>query len=260
MCFSACVYALVGAAVRELAPGVRLGIHSSSFTFADDERAFNRTPTRMMRDTIEASYRRLADYFNDMGIDPALVAAAREISNDRIRVLTRDEIWRFKIDRRGFVEDVWKLSDPATPTIRKLFVTERAGHTEFRDAMVNLTCQAPDQLRVDVALERVPGDADEAAGVRLVAGGIARVLTPNRRMMLGGSRTEYEVMSADIRPAFFLDAGGSINVSAAVRPSASVATLSTAGLRSALAKLLPLCGMSARPQLEKSHEASRPLQ
>ena len=90
MCFSACVYAIVGAAVRDIGPVAKLGIHSSSFTFSSSEdRASTKAPGRVMRATIEASYDRLGRYFVEMGIDPSLVTAAREISNDRIRVLTR---------------------------------------------------------------------------------------------------------------------------------------------------------------------------
>jgi len=250
MCFSACVYAIVGAAVREIAPGAKLGIHSSSFTFADEDRAVVRPSSRAMRETIEASYQRLGRYFSEMGIDPDLVAAARAISNDNIHVLTRAEIWRFKIDRRRFVEDGWRLSDPPTRAIHKSFVADRAGGSaDFRDALVNLTCGTPDRLRVDFALEHVPGDTAAARGFRLVAGGAERMLTPRRRMTLG-SKTEYEVGSVDVRPAFFLTAGGSIDVSAASSASSAgsrdfTASLSTAGLMPALAKLLPLCGMRA---------------
>jgi hypothetical protein len=251
MCFSACVYAIVGAAVRDIGPGVRLGIHSSSFTFADRDDSI-KPPPRVMRETIEASYARLARYFTEMGIDPALVAAAREISNDRIRVLTRAEIWRFKIDRRAFVEDGWRLSDAPTRGIHKTFVADR-GHADFREALVNLTCGAPDRLRIDVAIEHVTGDAVGANGFRLVVGGTARTLTPRRRMTYGSSRTEYEVGSLDVQPSFFLTAGSSIDVAATtsisseptLRPTNFAATLSTSGLMPALAKLLPLCGMSA---------------
>ena len=217
MCFSACVYAIVGAAVRDIAPGARLGIHSSSFTFADrDDRV--QPPPRVMRETIEASYARLGRYFTEMGIDPALVAAAREISNDRIRVLTRAEIWRFKIDRRAFVEDGWRLSDPSARAIHKNFVTDR-GHADFREALVNLTCGAPDRLRINVAIERVSGDAIGATGFRLVVGGTSRTLTPRRRMTFGASKTEYDVSSVDVPPSFFLSAGGSINVTVATSAS-----------------------------------------
>jgi hypothetical protein len=251
MCFSACVYAIVGAAVRDIAPGAKLGIHSSSFTFADEDHAMARPSSRVMRETIEASYDRLGRYFSEMGIDPDLVAAARAISNDKIHVLTRAEIWRFKIDRRRFVEDGWRLSDAPMRAIHKSFVADgAAGSADFRDALVKLSCGTADRLRVDFALEHVPGDAAGASGFRLVAGGTERVLTPRRRMALGGSTTEYEVSSVDVQPAFFLSAGGSIDVAAASSASSAgsrdfTATLSTVGLMPALAKLLPLCGMRA---------------
>jgi hypothetical protein len=278
MCFSACVYAIVGAAVRDIAPGAKLGIHSSSFTFAGSEdRASARLPGRAMRATIEASYERIGRYFVEMGIDPSLVAAAREIANDHIRVLTRADISRFKIDRRSFVEDGWRLSSPPTRAIHKSFVAERAGGgAGFRDAVVNLTCGPADRLRVDVALEHATSETTAENGVRLVAGGAERVLLPRRHMTLSRSKTEYEISTADVQPAFFAAAGESIRVSAvpgSPQPSAKAqekaqdkagdragdfaVTLSTAGLTPALAKLLPLCGMNA--SAIKAQAAPRPI-
>ncbi|HLH90480.1 MAG TPA: hypothetical protein VKX28_18665 [Xanthobacteraceae bacterium] len=249
MCFSACVYAIVGAATREIAPGARLGIHSSSFTFGDeDDSASARPSPRVMRETIEASYERLGRYFSEMGIDPDLVSAARAISNDKIRVLSRADIWRFKIDRRRFVEDGWRLSDPPTRAIHKAFAASRsAGSTDFRDAMVNLSCGAPDRLRVDVALEHGSGEAASATAFHLVAAGSDRVLKPRTRLTPRGTRTEYDLGSIDLPPAFFLAAGDSIAVSAETSAGSQdfAATLSTAGLKPALAKLLPQCGISA---------------
>jgi hypothetical protein len=264
MCFSACVYAIVGAAVREISPGAKLGIHSSSFTFAGSgEHASTKPLHRVMRASIEASYERLGRYFVEMGIDPALVTAAREIANDHIRVLTRADIWRVKIDRRGFVEDGWRLSSPPARAIHKSFVA--GGGADFRDALVNVTCGSVDRLRVDIALEHASGDATSQNGVRLVAGGAARTLLPRRHMMFGSSKIEYEISSADVSPAFFAAAGDAIAVStvvpgwseriaksvdkfndnAANKATEFTVTLSTAGLAPALAKLLPLCGMSA---------------
>jgi hypothetical protein len=183
-----------------------------------------------------------------MGIDPDLVAAARAISNDKIRILTRSDIWRFKIDRRRFIEDGWRLSDPPTRAIHKAFAASRsAGSTDFRDAMVNLSCGGPDRLRVDVALERGSGDAANATAFHLVAGGTDKVLRPRTRLTPRGSRTEYDLGSLDVPPDFFLSAGDSIAVSAEISAGSHdfAATLSTAGLKPALAKLLPLCGISA---------------
>ncbi|HEY1544886.1 MAG TPA: hypothetical protein VGG01_21015 [Xanthobacteraceae bacterium] len=271
MCFSACVYAIVGAAVRTIGPGAKLGIHSSSFTFAGSgEHASTKLPRHVMRASIEASYERLGRYFAEMGIDPALVAAAREIANDHIRVLSRTDIWRFKIDRRGFIEDGWRLSNPPARAIHKSFVAEGAGGgAYFRDALVNVTCGSADRLRVDIAIEHASADAASENGIRLVAGGAARTLVPRRHITFGSSKIEYEISSADVSPTFFAAAGDAIAVSTVVPGSSELVaksvdkfndkaadkvadkaagftvTLSTAGLMPALAKLLPLCGMSA---------------
>jgi hypothetical protein len=204
-----------------------------------------------------------------MGIDPSLVTAAREISNDRIRVLSRKEIWRFKIDRRSFIEGGWRLSGAPARAVHKSLVAERG--SDFREAVVNLTCGSPDRLRVAVALEHAAGDTAAESGIRLVAGGDERVLMPRRKMTFGRSKTEYEISSAEVPPAFFAAAGGTISISmslpGSLGPSAKAidkaidkaadkitnkttakagdfaVRVSTAGLMPALAKLLPLCGM-----------------
>src|SRR5262249_31008793 len=142
-------------------------IHSSSFRFVDNDGESMRPSKDEVRATVRASYERLERYLAEMDIDPALVAAAREISNDRVRFLTREEIWRFNIDRRAFIEDSWTISDSAR-TIRKAFVSESAGaRPEFHNGLINLSCGSGDRLRVEFARELVPGEEALAVSTRL---------------------------------------------------------------------------------------------
>ena len=164
MCFSACVYAIVGAATREIGPGAKLGIHSSSFTFGNSEdRAAARPPGRVMRATIEASYERLGRYFIEMGIDPSLVAAAREISNDHIRVLSRAEIG-FKIDGRG-CRDGWRLTARRRAIHKSPVVSAPLGDFATRCGL----SRRGDRLRIDVALEHATSDTAAENGRALPA-------------------------------------------------------------------------------------------
>jgi len=134
MCNSACVYALVGAAVRDVGPGASLGVHSSAITFINSHtHAPTRPAPHLVRAAMVAGYERIASYLRDMGIDPALLRAAREIENDRVRFLTRAEIWRFNIDRRSVVESDWKLVEQPVRAIRKVFLSDlKGGHTDYR--------------------------------------------------------------------------------------------------------------------------------
>ena len=80
-----------------------------------------------------------------------------------------------------------------------------------------MTCASGDRLRVDVALEHAASDTFAEKGVRLVAGSDVRLLAPRRHMTLGRNKTEYDISTADVLPAFFIAAKDSINVSAVRR-------------------------------------------
>ena len=255
MCNSACVYALAGATVREIAPSATLGIHSSSFKFVDGHgHASGRPPPAIMRATMTASYERLARYLGEMGIDPALVTAARAISNDRVRFLTRAEIWRFNIDRRAFVEGSWRMTEEPTRAVSKVFLSDPKGdHTDFRTGLIRLTCSPPDRLRIDFARQVASGD--KPGSVTLSTGAATRTLNPARRTAEAGSKTEYEVSTAYVAPSFLLDAGEAIAVAddadaaaqGAPQPGELPVKLSTLGLAPALATLLPSCGVAPTP-------------
>jgi hypothetical protein len=258
MCNSACVYALAGAAVREIAPGASLGIHSSSFKFVDGNgRGSSRPPPIAIRAIVTASYQRLGRYLGEMGVDPALVAAARQIANDHVRFLTRAEIWRFNIDRRTFVESNWKVVEEPTRAINKVFVADAkgGGRADFRTVLIRLTCSAPDRLRVDVARQVASGDDARSASIKLSVGAATRILKPARRAVESGGKAEYDVSSADVPPSFLLEAGDTIAVAdapaapaqASAQSSGPSVNLSTLGLAPALATLLPSCGVAATP-------------
>jgi hypothetical protein len=272
MCNSACVYAFVGAAVRRLAPGASLGIHSSSFSFIDrNGRASVRPSPTLLRATVAQSYALVTRYLADMGIDPALLTAARRVASDHIRFLTRAEVWRFNIDRRTFVESEWTMVDEPTRAIRKLYMSDVAdGGDDFRTSLILLSCAQPDRLRLVLAREVAPGDA--VAGIRIVAGAEPRILKPARRTTLSSSKSEYDVGSIEVPAEFLLGAGEAIALSfvadpqaaasgpastgptasaAAAKPSDPEVTLSTVGLAAALAKLVPTCTPTlARPQVD----------
>jgi hypothetical protein len=210
----------------------------------------------MIRATVTASYERLGRYLGEMGIDPALVTAARAISNDRVRFLTRAEIWRFNIDRRTFVESNWKVTEEPTRAINKVFVADaKGGHSDFRTVLIRLTCSAPDRLRVDIARQVASSDDAHSSGIKLSAGAASRILKPARRAVESGGKTEYDVSSTYLPPSFLLEAGDSIAVAdasdapahAPPQTDASSVKLSTLGLAPALASLLPSCGATAAP-------------
>lgn len=284
MCNSACVYAFVGAAVRRLAPGASLGIHASSFSFVDrNGRASVRPSKTLLRATVAQSYALVSRYLGDMGIDPGLLTAARQIASDHIRFLSRSEVRRFNIDRRSFVESEWTMVTEPARAIRKVYMSGVAGD-DFRTSLILLSCAQPDRLRMVFAREVAPGDDAAATAISVAAGASVRVLKPGRRTTLSSSKSEYDVGSIEVPADFLLGAGESIALSpapaaeppatdpariapmtgpmtapttapatstAAIKPSEPVVTLSTVGLGAALAKLLPTCSPAfAKPQAD----------
>jgi len=259
MCNSACVYALVGAAVRELGPAVGLGVHASAIMFVDSHsHARVKPPPQVVREAMNRGYERLADYFREMGIDTGLLRAAREIDHSRVRVLTRAEVFRFNIDRRTFLEDGWRLVDEPSRAVLKVFSAgPQPGQAEYRTTLMRLSCSAPDRLRVDFARESVPGE--KAGAVSLSVAGMTQLLKPGWRTASLSHKTNYDVSTAYVPRSFFADAGDTIEVSAVAETAASQPTrtddaaikLSTAGLGPALAKLLPTCAIaSTTPRLD----------
>src|SRR5262249_37691307 len=148
-------------------------------------------------------------YLADMGIDPALLTAARRVASDHIRFLTRAEVRRFNIDQRTFVESEWTMADEPARAIRKIYMSDLAdGGDDFRTTLILLSCVQPDRLRLVLAREVMPGD--DAGGIRIAAGGASRVLKPARRTRLTSSKTEYDVGSIEVPADFLLGAGETI--------------------------------------------------
>jgi len=263
MCNSACVYALVGAAVRDVGLGANLGIHSTAVRFVNSHtHAAIKPPQQVVRATLNAGYERLASYFRDMGIDPALVRAAREIENDRVRLLTRAEIRRFNIDRRAFVESNWKFAEEPARSISKNFVSEskRRDGPDLR-GLVRLSCSTSDRLRLELTRVRASGEEIDAAPLFVSAGASMQNLYPARRASL--TTSAYDVTTAQVSPSFLLDAGDAIAITAASGTSEAKTAdpaikLSTAGLAPALGKLLPLCGIAPAALKADGAASARP--
>ena len=93
-CASACVYALIGASVREVSPDAGLGIHAIRFVWTAPG------PIRGPPPSMEAAQERLRNYVVEMGVDAALVDVAARAGADDIHWLTRAEIEKFHIDTR----------------------------------------------------------------------------------------------------------------------------------------------------------------
>ena len=100
ICYSACVYALMGGKKRVVPPQSRVGVHrmfnySSNFSFADGFVSERYLDDGEMR-------RRLSRYSQSMGVSPAVIELAEHTSPDYLRVLTPGEIARWRLAAQRF--------------------------------------------------------------------------------------------------------------------------------------------------------------
>lgn len=100
-CYSACVYAFMGAKKRVVPPTSLLGIHRMSFdTFERDldSMEYRREHHFGTPDFVA----RLSNYAHAMGISRDLVAVAERISPDQIHIVTPDELRRWNLGGTRF--------------------------------------------------------------------------------------------------------------------------------------------------------------
>lgn len=95
-CFSACVYALMGAKKRVIPAASQIGIHRM-FVYEDSLDASGATILRHRRFDNGNMRSFLEDYSSEMGVSPGLIAAAETVPSSQLKILTRGEIRRWHL-------------------------------------------------------------------------------------------------------------------------------------------------------------------
>jgi hypothetical protein len=142
MCNSACPYLILGATSREIAPDAVLGVHSPKVVVRFSGGG---VPTRQMRSTatargLERADRMLMHYIIKMGAEPALLVIASTTRFEDMHILTREEIVRFGIDRREFVETPWTFENNGRSMVRKTVVQKNDADKSFLMSQWRLYC------------------------------------------------------------------------------------------------------------------------
>ena len=102
-CNSSCVYALIGATVRHVPPGARVGIHTSKVPYIGEwERLF--ANAQLASFNLE-----LHNYIHEMGINDDLYDEIQKVPFEQVRILTRNEIAISGIDTSRFQETPWTV-------------------------------------------------------------------------------------------------------------------------------------------------------
>lgn len=254
MCNSSCVYALIGAAVHEVAAGAALGIHTIALAKLDKHglRKPDALAAPQPGDAVKlrAAEQELAQYAAAMGVSRALVEAATAVAYDKIRFVSRDEIARFGIDRRDFHESRWMTDEQSSgkASVTKFFVEAKAGEPkQYRTTLIRLSCAA--DKRILVQMGRELASFDKPVSMAFTARTRDFVLPPDRRKPTQGSNgLQIEHRFAWMPPAFFLEAALSDTIDLSEAPDISALDkpshrirLSTAGLVASFAALNQTC-------------------
>src|SRR5215475_8173076 len=135
VCYSACVYALLGASARHVPADARVGIHASAPTAAS---------ARPGAPTAEQLHNNRKRYILEMGANPDLQDAAVKTPPPGVYVLSRDELVRYAVESARYESDWMPYQEPRgamRPYMLKA-VTEARGvdSTEFRTTKLRVSC------------------------------------------------------------------------------------------------------------------------
>ena len=95
-CFSACVYAFMGASKRVVPPRSQIGIHRM-FMVEEGLDASGTALVRRRRFDNGDVRSELMRYSSSMGVNPAIITEAEHISSDSLHILSRSEIRRYHL-------------------------------------------------------------------------------------------------------------------------------------------------------------------
>ena len=262
-CISACVYALVGGSVRQVARDAQIGIHSVRLP---------RSSSREWMPGVNDVHNLLKRYMVEMGVDPGLTDAAAKVSADGVRYLSRDEIARFGLETRGVYETPWMPYENFSNqfvVLKSVTQASEAGGKDYRTTNVRIWCTGGG-VGLWFVYQREPSSEQTSHPpvVRLVTGDSSYTLRTGETK--GESGRERGKTTGEIIAAFEIESGrarvGSEQQFASVgweflrnamaapsiviteaaapqgsNPSARVVTLSTGGLSKALEPLQKNC-------------------
>jgi hypothetical protein len=100
-CFSACVYAFIGAKKRVVPPSSLLGIHRMFFYDDADAAAGGRSGGKRTYGTPQF-VERLAAYAHSMGVSKELIYKAEKIDPDHVHIVTPKELRRWRLGDEGY--------------------------------------------------------------------------------------------------------------------------------------------------------------
>ena len=235
-CASGCVYAILGASVRQVNKAAELGIHSARYLWV------SHGPPKSAPPSIDVAHERLRNYAVEMGTDPSLVDAAAKVSADRIHWMTRAEIDRFGIETRGFYETRWTplQETSVTYSIAKSWTQPGEGGGDFRTGVIRLRCSVTASKYLLTYRNELPlFQSGERMRIGLESGGDTLQLRPG---MMAETGSGMFFITVDRETMQKVAAGSRLSVTEIQGWAVSrTFELSTAGLSDALGQLQKRC-------------------
>lgn len=254
-CSSACVFALIGAKVREVPPGARLGVHAAKVVVL---RSDGRRANHADREVVSFQRSKLAElnaqfrrYVQEMKIDVRLFDLLSKVPHEEIHYLSRDEIVKFGIDTREFHEAPWIATELLQKQLwaMKYFVEAKdQNRKELRTSVLRLECGGVDRAKLGYFRSMGSQETSPTRTIRLVSG--------DHRTMLSTAGSAFKMDAIENGTSYnlwfayasfdFLEAAAAIGhidivESETVMVPPRVTTLSTAGLSQAISALRGRC-------------------
>jgi len=249
-CHSACVYALIGAKVRQVPPGARIGVHNGKSNGFDFEGRYRAISNELVR-----------RYLRDMGIADGLLEVISRVPHESAYYLSRDEIADFGIDTREFQETRWIAMEwpwagmewPSQPlSVLKLVVEAKGeGRKQYQTTVIRLSCAGPGRVGLGYLRRLASNEIGAARSIELLVDG-GKLSFPHEASIskidaieTGGS---FETRYTSAALAFFEAAATRDRIeiveSDSMDPTTSprIVKLSTDGLSKALGRLKEACG------------------
>lgn len=114
---------------------------------------------KVMERGLDHANQMVAAYLARMKIDRDLLDLAETVKFESVHILMREEIVRFGIDRREFVETPWRFED-TSHAVRKMAIARKADGLSFRRMEWRLFCAGKERAHVMLVRQ-----ADKAVAV-----------------------------------------------------------------------------------------------
>jgi len=166
ICSSACVHAFIGASLREVPKGARVGVHAPLIN--DDE-------LRKAGGTVQQEDMESKRYVLQTGVSPRLIELSAKTPFAAIHVLNRAEIAELGLETRGTFETEWIWYENRSSTVKLMMkaITQAKGSDgkQYRTTNIGLSCLgstpmfsylrelAPDEIGIPTVIQVTAGDS-----------------------------------------------------------------------------------------------------